>query len=339
MSDFSHLKEWLKLPDETKLRIFTETGRNRGLLPVAVEKDWWVVHTLALIFTMHCAKWLTFKGGTSLSKGWDLIQRFSEDIDLVLDREFLGFIGEVGNKRLKKLRKASHVYIKYKFVKELQEKFNQAGLTEVEVKPREAEHEHIEPLVVEIYYPKLTEKEEYLKPGILVEVGCRALREPFTNREFTTMVAENYPDQPFSDKPISVPTVNPERTLLEKIFLLHEEHQRPDDKKRVNRLSRHLYDIEKLNNTQYVDIALEDSGLYNTIVEHRKKFNHFSGVNYDKHKPEKISFVPAEDQLPEWETDYNEMKENMIYGEALPFGEMIEKLKELQSRINKIKWN
>jgi len=339
MSDFAHLKEWFDLSDETKLRIFTETGRNRGLLPVAVEKDWWVVHTLSLIFTMHCAKWLTFKGGTSLSKGWDLIQRFSEDIDLVLDREFLGFPGEVGNKRLKKLRKASHVYVKNTFVKELQQKFNQVGLTEVEVKPRDAEHEHVEPLVVEIYYPKLTEKEEYLKPGILVEVGCRALREPFTNRQFATMVAENYPDQPFSDKPISVPTVNPERTLLKKIFLLHEEHQRPDDKKRVNRLSRHLYDIEKLNNTQYVDIALEDSGLYNTIVEHRKKFNHFSGVNYDNHKPEKISFVPKEDKLPEWEADYNEMKENMIYGEALPFGELIKKLKELQSRINNIKWN
>jgi len=338
MKDFSHLKEWLKLSDDTKLRIFTETGRNRGLLPVAVEKDWWVVHTLSLIFTMHCAKWLTFKGGTSLSKGWNLIQRFSEDIDLVLDREFLGFTGEVGNKRLKKLRKASHVYVKNKFANELQEKFNQAGLTEVEVKPREAEHEHIEPLVVEIYYPKLTEKEEYLKPGILVEVGCRALREPFTNREFATMVAESYPEQPYSDKPISVPTVNPERTFLEKVFLLHEEHQRPDDKKRVNRLSRHLYDLEKLINTQYVDIAIRDSGLYNTIVEHRKKFNHVSGVNYDNHKPEKISFVPPEDQFPEWEADYKEMKENMIYGDSLSFKELIEKLRGLQNRIKSTKW-
>ncbi len=338
MNDFSHLKEWKNLPDDTKLRIFTETGRNRGLLPVAVEKDWWVVHTLSLIFTMHCAKWLTFKGGTSLSKGWNLIQRFSEDIDLVLDREFLGFTGEVGNKRLKKLRKASHVYVKNKFAKELQEKFNQAGLTEVEVKPREAEHEHIEPLVVEIYYPKLTEKEEYLKPGILVEVGCRALREPYTNREFATMVAENYPEKTYSDKPISVPTVNPERTFLEKVFLLHEEHQRPDGKKRVNRLSRHLYDLEKLINTEYVDIALRDSGLYNTIIEHRKKFNHVSGVNYDNHKPEKISFVPPEDQFTDWEADYKEMKENMIYGEALPFKELIEKLRELQNRIKSIKW-
>ena len=169
---------------------------------------------------------------------------------------------------------SSHVYVKTKFVKELQEKFNKVGLTKVEVKPRVTEHEHVEPLVVEIYYPKLTEKEEYLKPGILVEVGCRALREPFTNREFATMVAVNYPEQLFSDKSIIVPSVNPERTFLEKIFLLHEEQQRPDEKKRVNRLSRHLYDIEKLNGTQYVDIALSDSGLYNTIVVHRKKFNH-----------------------------------------------------------------
>lgn len=74
MHDFSHLSEWLKLPDETKLRIFTETGRSRGLLPFAVEKDWWVGHTLAVIYTMDCAGSLVFKGGTSLSKGWNLIQ-------------------------------------------------------------------------------------------------------------------------------------------------------------------------------------------------------------------------------------------------------------------------
>jgi len=96
--------------------------------------------------------------------------------------------------------------------------------------------------------------------------------------------------------------------------------------------------LEKLINTQYVDIAIRDSGLYNTIVEHRKKFNHVSGVNYDNHKPEKISFVPPEDQFPEWEADYKEMKENMIYGDSLSFKELIEKLRGLQNRIKSTKW-
>lgn len=77
MSDFLHLKEWFQLPDETKTRIYTETSRKIGLPSAsAVEKDWWVVHTLAVIFTLDCARALIFKGGTSLSKGWNLIQRF-----------------------------------------------------------------------------------------------------------------------------------------------------------------------------------------------------------------------------------------------------------------------
>ena len=131
MHDFSHLSEWLKLPDETKLRIFTETGRNRGLLPFAVEKDWWVVHTLAVIYNMNCAGSLVFKGGTSLSKGWNLIQRFSEDIDLALDREYLGFSGELENADIRRLRRKSYEYLTGIFTPELQEKFVEIGFTEV----------------------------------------------------------------------------------------------------------------------------------------------------------------------------------------------------------------
>jgi hypothetical protein len=73
-------------------------------------------------------------------------------------------------------------------------------------------------------------------------------------------------------------------------------------------------------------------------VSHRSKFSRISGVDFANHSPGKIAFVPPENVLPDWEADYNEMKENMIYGEALPFKELIEKLKELQSRINTIIW-
>jgi predicted nucleotidyltransferase component of viral defense system len=88
------LQEWLALSNEAKKTIFGKTADKLSLSDDIVEKDWWVVHTLGLIFQMDCASSLIFKGGTSLSKGWDLIQRFSEDIDLVLDREFLGFKGD-----------------------------------------------------------------------------------------------------------------------------------------------------------------------------------------------------------------------------------------------------
>src|ERR1035437_3151136 len=192
MSDLSHLKEWLQLSDSTKLNVFKETGRKVGLQDIAIEKDWWVVQTLSIIFSMKCAPALIFKGGTSLSKGWNLIQRFSEDIDLVLDREYLGFKGELSKGDIRRLRRVSYEFITTKFTEELKAKFIEAGLTGVNIKFREVENHDQDPIIIEIYYPKLTETDTYLKPGLLVEVGSRSLKEPFTQRTFSTIVAENY---------------------------------------------------------------------------------------------------------------------------------------------------
>ena len=335
MNKFTHLKEWFQLPDETKIRLFAETSRQIGLpSSSAAEKDWWVVQTLAVIFSMDCANALIFKGGTSLSKGWNLIQRFSEDIDLALDREFLGFTGELSKQDIKKLRRKSYQFITEVFTEELKVKFTELGFKEVTVKYREVENHDQDPLIIEIYYPTLTNKDSYLKPAVLVEVGSRSLKEPFTQRSFGTIISEVFADRPFAGKSISIPVVNPERTFLEKIFLLHEEFQKPQDKIRVERLSRHLYDIEKLSQTEYVEIALQDTELYDTIVRHRSKFTAISGIDYDRHKPENIKFIPPDTIIKKWEADYEEMKGSMIYGQPLNFDELINRLTELQRRIN-----
>lgn len=337
MVDFSHLKEWYKIPDETKIRLFTETSRQIGLpSPSASEKDWWVVHTLSVIFSMDCADAIIFKGGTSLSKGWNLIQRFSEDIDLALDRGFLGFTSELSKGDIRRLRRKSYQFITEVFTEELKARFKEFGFKDVMIKYREVKNHDQDPLIIEIYYNKLTEADTYLKPGILIEIGSRSLKEPFTQRTFGTMTAEIYPDRPFSDRPITIPVVNPERTFLEKIFLLHEEFQKASGKIRVERLSRHLYDIEKLSRTEYAEIALQNTKLYNTIVSHRSKFTHISGIDYANHKPKNIKFVPPDNLLPLWERDYQDMRESMFYGESLNFEELIKRLVGLQRRINKI---
>ncbi|HPT04861.1 MAG TPA: nucleotidyl transferase AbiEii/AbiGii toxin family protein [Bacteroidales bacterium] len=339
MSDLTHLNKWLQLPNAAKLNVFQETGRKVGLPAVAIEKDWWMVHTLSLIFTMECAPALIFKGGTSLSKGWNLIERFSEDIDLALDKEYLGFTEEEPNKKaVNKLRRLSYDFISNQFTPELNAKFAEAGMTSVNVKYQQVINHDQDPLIVEIYYPKHTETDTYLKPGLLVEIGSRSLREPYTQRTFATIVADNYAGRTFADKPITVPVVNPERTFLEKIFLLHEEFQRPDKKKRVERLSRHLYDIEKLMDTHYAAEALQNKELYNAIVKNRNIFVKLGDVDYTKHSPENIKFIPPVELLPQWEADYKQMHENMIYGEAPPFADLIKKLTTLQTKINGIQW-
>jgi len=336
MADFEHLKDWFRLSFNDKITCFQAISDRYDLKMPAVEKDWWVTHTLAIIFSMDCAKSIIFKGGTSLSKAWKIIERFSEDIDLALDREFLGFAGEISKTQISKLRYASYKYLTEKFTPELQQKFNELDFSDVLVKYREVVNHDQDPLVIEIYYPKLTEKDIYLRPGVLVEIGSRSLKEPFSFCEFKSLVAENYGDKSFSDKEITIPTVTVERTFLEKVFLLHEEYQRPAEKRRVNRLSRHLYDIEKISQTPYFQKALSDKDLYRTIVAHRDKFSHLGGVDYSKHDPQFINIVPPENLLSLWEKDYAEMSESMIYGVKLSFKELIDNVKEVNEKINSI---
>jgi hypothetical protein len=338
MANFEHLKEWLRLSNNDKLTCFKAVTDRYGLKMPTVEKDWWVTQTLAVIYSMNCAKSLIFKGGTSLSKAWKVIERFSEDIDLALDREFLGFAGELSKKQIHKLRYTSYEFLTEKFTPELQQKFNELGFMNVLVKYREVVNHDQDPLVIEIYYPKLTEKDIYLRPGVLVEIGSRSLKEPFSLCKFKTLVAENYIDKPFSDRDITIPTVNIERTFLEKVFLLHEEYQRSTEKRRVERLSRHLYDIEKISQTSYFQKSLSDKDLYKTIVAHREKFAHLGGVDYEKHKPQFVNIIPPESVLSLWEKDYTEMSESMIYGEKLNFNELIDKIKQINNKINQIEW-
>lgn len=150
---------------------------------------------------------------------------------------------------------------------------------------------------------------------------------------------EAYPDSNFAQAPISVPTVNPERTFLEKVFLLHEEFQRTPDKMRVDRQTRHLYDLCKLSKTDFANKALSNKELYEAIVEHRYKFNRVGGVNYNLHQPQTINPIPIPEVMKAWESDYTTMLEQMIYEEnPLPFDALISELTQLKKRINALPW-
>jgi len=330
------LSEWLKLTDPNKRNIFAETARQKALPISSIEKDWWVVQTLSALFSTEYADKLVFKGGTSLSKSWNLIERFSEDVDLVLDREFLGFAGDLSNKQIHKLRYTSYEFISTKFVAALDSSFKEMGFENVIVKPQQVVNHDQDPLIIEIYHPKLTGQDIYLRPDILVEIGSRSMKEPYSQRNINSFVSEIFTEMPFTENSITVPTVNPERTFLEKVFLLHEEYQRPAEKQRVERLSRHLYDIERLSQTPYFQKALSDKELYNTIVAHREKFSRLGGVDYSKHVPEYIQIVPPENVILLWEEDYERMKNSMIYGEKLSFNELIDNIRHINKKINRI---
>lgn len=112
-----------QLQGQDKSRIFNEIHEDLPIPPASIEKDWWVVQTLALVFQTSAAPHLVFKGGTSLSKAWGIIERFSEDVDLALSYEFLGFSANSSRTQITKLRDASFKYISETFLPELRQVF------------------------------------------------------------------------------------------------------------------------------------------------------------------------------------------------------------------------
>lgn len=330
------LKSWLQLTGEDKRDIFNEVSAAKNLPHAAIEKDWWVVRTLEIIFESSIHEHTVFKGGTSLSKAWGLIDRFSEDIDLALDRRYFGFDrsdDEMNGSQISKLRRHSFKFISDTYLPELEARFSEKGL-EVSFELIEVTANDNDPLKIAVYYKALTDSIAYLIPRVIIEVGSRSLVEPFEERSFSSFVGEHYAGRLFADHPISIPTVLPERTFLEKIFLLHEEFQQPIERVRVDRRSRHMYDLEKLMDTEYAERALRDTYLYQTIVTHRKHITPIRGINYANHVPANISIIPPADILVHWEDDYREMRESMFYNPSLTFGELVSRLLELKARIN-----
>jgi len=326
------------IAEEEKKAILQEISNQTGIPAFAVEKDWWVVQSMSVIFEMDISEYLVFKGGTSLSKAWGLIERFSEDIDFAVDRTFFGFKGDLGKYQRTKLRKAASKYISETLFPELIEKFKNRGLTDVDIKIIEPQSSDQDPRIIEIYYPNIIESPGYIKPRVQIEIGSRSMREPFTLRNFSSLIDEYYPNTDFANKEIEIPTVNPERTFLEKIFLLHEEFQRPEEKIRVDRLSRHLYDIYQLSKTEFAVKAIADKQLYETIVRHRQMFTRVGGVNYNLHQPQSINPIPTQNFIDAFKTDYQTMQEQMIYGDSPDFDEMIEAIKLFVQKLNQSNW-
>ena len=332
------MKNWLDVSDKDKIQIYNEVATQTGMTPYAVEKDWWVTQTIALIFQTTIAPSLVFKGGTSLSKAWNLINRFSEDIDLALDRSFFGMEGDLTPSQVKTLRKRSFNFISQQFYPTLVQKFKESGM-DLDIRLGETKDSDQDPLLIEIYYPHVFAYPEYIQPRIVIEIGCRSLREPFSQMIFSSLVGSHYPEREFSDAPITIPTVNPERTMLEKIFLLHEEFQKPAENIRINRLSRHLYDIERMIQTEYGNTILENETLYKEIVHHRRTITPIRGIDYNRHKPEFINPIPPDAVFQEWKKDYQIMQEQMIYGDSIKFEVLLENIEALKNKINKLNWN
>ena len=328
---------WLTLSKERRIEILNQATELTGLPAVAIEKDWWVTLALNASFSLKYSNDIVFKGGTSLSKGWNLIERFSEDIDLAIDRKYFGFDGDISKTQIKNLRKQSCEFISTSFLADLTKILTEwKAIDECKLIAQPVKDSDKDPQVIEIQYNSVIDTSEYLPQRVLIEVSSRSLMEPIEERQINSILSENFPQQNFATFPFAIPTVLPQRTFLEKVFLLHEEFSQETEKIRIDRISRHLYDLEKLMDTEHGIEALKNIDLYNNIIAHREKFNPIRGLDYVNHIPSKISILPPQVVVKGYERDYEAMTSFMIYGEPLKFDHLMKRILELQTRINSI---
>jgi hypothetical protein len=329
------MNKFFKLTDsERKMVIMQTCVRLNNLNPQVVEKDLWVTTVLQIIFSLPFANRLIFKGGTSLSKIWGVIERFSEDIDLAIDRELLDFHGDLGGKKLKQLRKQSSLYVKDIFCSELRKnivKYGISNLCTVEPQPDgEGDKTYPEPRKIFIGYMSLFDELAYLKNEIVLEIGARSLTEPTTKSKINSMISEAVAiDTALVDAEII--TAVPEKTFLEKAFLLHEIFT-GSGSMTADRKSRHLYDLERMMDKEFARKAVADNDLWNAIHHHREVFTRMSGVDYSTDIRRRICLIPPAQALDEWQQDYEKMQATMIYGDSIPFAQLLARIEELQER-------
>ena len=326
------------LGDEEKRMLFARASEQTKLAVQIIEKDWWVTIVLQLLSQSSCADHLSFKGGTSLSKAWGLIDRFSEDVDLALDHTFFGIDNTSRSQRLK-LRKESRQFITETLSLELNDALGAHGCSGYTVEPvtmvrnKEIDGDKDPTVILVKYkslYPSLL---SYLQPAVKIEISCLSMKEPVAPRNLSSLVSQCVPALE-QDDAFVMNTVLPTRTFLEKSFLLNEEYQR--DYPRSFRMSRHLYDLERMMDTEYGLSALSDTTLYRAIIQHRRKYYCLKYVDYDSNNPNRIMICPPDNLLSDWRADYEAMQKSFIYGKSLPFDGLIDRIRILQDRFRRV---
>lgn len=302
-----------------------------------VEKDWWVTAVLRVIFNLPYANELSFKGGTNLSKCWKLIRRMSEDIDIAVNREFLGFDGELSKTQISdKLRRAACSFVRERMQSDIKSGLLEQGIScelfdvWVDITPIST----TDPEIVYVSYHPLYSDVEYVKPQVKIEISGRSMSEPIEKVSVKSFIGETIDNPVLDELPVEVNAVVPERTFLEKLFLLHEEFAKPTSQIRVERMSRHLYDIDQMLDTDIAESAIRNNDLYRQVIDHRKKFIGLKGFDYSTLEKATIHFVPEGETREKWANDYKNTIMSMVLGDAHTFEEVIKRFEDFNRKIN-----
>lgn len=332
------------MSDKDRSDLFNATAETRNVAVQIIEKDFWVCWALKQLYSIDTLDaQLYFKGGTSLSKVFGIIERMSEDIDLVIDREGLGFIGEkdptqdaISNKArdrlITDLKDAAAEYVNGPLHQALLQTFTGVlgapGQWSLEVDVSDTDN-----TCIFFNYPSAEAASEYLKPHVLFELGARGDAWPAQDGTVTPYAAEVFPEI-FTSPTTTVRTITAERTFWEKVTLLHTLTHRETAKVISSKPARHYYDVYMLAQTTAGQGAIQDLDLLADVVKHKMTFYRRAADRYDLAVPASIRLVPDTETLDALRKEYSEMAEIMIFGEAPDFEAVIEALSGIENTLH-----
>jgi hypothetical protein len=333
----------LKLTPGQRSELYQAASQKLGIGEVILEKDFWVCWTLRELFALPgIGEHLIFKGGTSLSKVWRAIARFSEDIDVSLSREWLGFAGDrnpehatSGKKqreRIDDLAAACSHKIATEILPALRARAT-AALGDkgwlIVVDPEDSQ-------TLRFTYPSdvgAATPEAYVRREVKIECGARSDDWPAEDKSVVPYVAELYPES-LSDAVAPLRVLSIERTFWEKATILHAEAHRDEAKATPQRFSRHYADLAALADHSSAAVALERDELRARVVEHKSVFFAAAWAKYETAVPGTFRLIPPSLRLSRLEADYRDMQE-MFFGRPTSWADIVEKLRGLEARINR----
>lgn len=335
---------------DAMLSAFDTTAARLGTTAQNVEKDFWVCWTLDALFhgLPEGGPRLLFKGGTSLSKGFGLISRFSEDIDVTVFRDDLGaaatiaeldaLSGKKRKARLDAIRDACRAYIlgdmRAALTAILSDRLAAAGFAadSARVEPDEADPDAQTLL---IWYPAATPRSDYVRAAVKIESGAKSALDP--NRE---VPIKPYVDDDLPALDLTVPavrTVEPVRTFWDKVVILHGLrrwfNKRGELKGGGQRISRHYYDLHRLAPTPVGGAALADADLGADCVAHARMFFNRPDFDLASAAPGTYALLPHDGMVEELRSDYRAMT-GMIFGDPPTFEDVLASVATMEQQLN-----
>ncbi|WP_108610448.1 nucleotidyl transferase AbiEii/AbiGii toxin family protein [Aminobacter sp. MSH1] len=344
------MDSFARLDASDRAAVFGESGALRGVASIIIEKDFWVCWTLKRLFELQKgdAPTLVFKGGTSLSKAYGAIRRFSEDIDLSFDRADLGYDGDrdperegISKKQSAKLIDALMAEVEKHIANNMLPALREAIAAQLAEPVKgnwSLEVDANEPQTLNFHYPAALTGQAYqgvtyITPRVKLEFGARGDPWPTEQKTIRPYSADDFPAF-FENPDCTVTVLAARRTFWEKVTALHSEAHRPDDSPTPQYFSRHYYDVAMLLDTAEGQEAAADFDMLPQVARHKAVYFRSSWASYDTARPGTLRLMPAQHRLKDLRADYSAMQAMMFDETSYSFDEILARIEKLQATLN-----